>query len=218
MELQKGESLSLDYQRFDLSRITIGLGWDVSNIKPPFWKKWWSKGAEQETPIDLDAIAVLVQHTAPTVDWQNIPLDKSIQVKPQTEGDVVYYNQLRDASGHVIHSGDNTTGIGDGDDEQIEVHLKQLSAHYKRVVFIVSIYQGVARKHHFGMVKNAFIRALDATGREMTRFYLSEELEYQDRCTVIFGEVYHQRSEWFFRAVGEGYTSDDFRELFPATI
>ncbi len=215
IELQKGESISLDYQRFDLRTISIGLGWDVSHVPTKFWQKWWKNKEEPAVRIDLDAIAVLLDKEGKINNWGDIQLEKQeIVATPTKGGDIVYYNQLSHPSGQVIHSGDNTTGVGEGDDEQITVHLEGLGSQYHRVVFLVSIYQGKARNHHFGMVQNAFIRASDATGREMTHFQISDEQEYDKMRTLVFGEVYRNRSQWFFRAVGEPYEGDDFREVF----
>lgn len=116
--------------------------------------------------------------------------------------DVIFYNNLRHSSGCVVHQGDNLTGAGDGDDEQIMIDLSRLPAQYDRIVILVSIYKATDRRQHFGMIRNAFIRLVDAdTNKELCIYNLSEN--YNGMTAMIFGEVYRYNGEWKFSAVGQ---------------
>ena len=108
--------------------------------------------------------------------------------------------------------GDNLTGEGDGDDEQILVTLNELPAQYDRIVIVVNIYQAVQRRQHFGMIQNAFIRLLDIqNGRELCRYDLTEN--YSGMTAMIFGEVYRRDGEWKFNAIGQGTKDTGLGEL-----
>ena len=116
--------------------------------------------------------------------------------------DVVFFNNLRHSSGCVLHQGDNLTGAGQGDDEQIMVFLSKLPAQYERVVILVSIYKAIERNQHFGMIKNAFIRIFDAdTNKELCKYDLSEN--YDGMTALVFGELYRKNGEWKFNAIGQ---------------
>ena len=125
-------------------------------------------------------------------------------------GDVIFFNNLRHSSGNIWHTGDNLTGEGEGDDEQIIVKLSQLDACYDKIVILVSIYRGTERGQDFGQVENAFIRAVDARGQEMLRYDLSNEEKYDGMCSMIFGEFYRRNGGWKFRAIGTPYQTDSF--------
>ena len=121
------------------------------------------------------------------------------------------YN-LHHKSGTVQHLGDNLTGEGDGDDEQIVVDLSKIPAEYDRIVIVVNIYHAVQRKQHFGMIENAFIRLVDGkNNREMCKYDLSED--YSDMTAMIFGEVYRHDGEWKFNAIGQGTKDPGIAEL-----
>lgn len=126
--------------------------------------------------------------------------------------DVIYFGNLQHRSGAVKHMGDNLTGAGDGDDEQIVIELNQVPAEYDRIVFVVNIYQAVQRHQHFGMIRNAFIRIVDArNGQELCKFNLSEN--YSNMTAMIFGEAYRHNGEWKFNAVGQGTTDPALPDL-----
>ena len=126
--------------------------------------------------------------------------------------DLVYFGNLRHSSGAVMHMGDNLTGAGDGDDEQIVVELNSLPECYDRIVIVVNIYESVARKQHFGLIKNAFIRLVDANkGTEMYKYNLTED--YSGKTAMIFGEVYRHNGEWKFSAVGQGTNDPGLGEM-----
>ena len=123
---------------------------------------------------------------------------------------MVFFNNLKHASGCVIHQGDNLTGAGDGDDEQIMVDLSRLPAQYERIVILVSIYKASERNQHFGMIKNAFVRLVDARNNNEMCIYTNKELciynlseNYQGMTAMVFGEVYRYNGEWKFNAIGQ---------------
>jgi stress response protein SCP2 len=108
--------------------------------------------------------------------------------------------------------GDNLTGAGDGDDEQIVVDLPAIPADYDKIVMVVNIYQAVPRKQHFGMIRNAFIRIVDQrTNTEMCRFNLTDD--YSGMTSMIFGELYRHNGEWKFNPMGQGTTDPGLGEL-----
>ena len=126
--------------------------------------------------------------------------------------DLVYFGNLKHKSGTVNHMGDNLTGAGEGDDEQIVIDLSRVPAEYDKIVIVVNIYQAVKRKQHFGMIQNAFIRLVDArNNKEMCKYNLTEN--YSGMTAMIFGEIYRYNGEWKFNAVGNGTTDPGLGEL-----
>ena len=126
--------------------------------------------------------------------------------------DVVYFGALRHGSGAVQHQGDNLTGAGEGDDEQIVIELDKVPAQYDRIVVVVNIFRAEARHQHFGMIENAFIRIVDArNNQELCRFNLSEH--YDGMTAMIFGEVYRHGNEWKFNAIGQATTDPSLEAL-----
>ena len=124
----------------------------------------------------------------------------------------MYFGNLRHRSGAVQHMGDNLTGAGAGDDEQIVIELDRVPAEYDRIVMVVNIYQAMARKQHFGMIRNAFIRIVDArNNQELCRYNLSDN--YDDMTAMIFGEVYRHNGEWKFNAIGQATKDPGLGEL-----
>ncbi len=189
ISLQKGQKVSLSKDNAGLSKVLIGLGWDeVKQSRGLF--------APKPQPIDCDASALLLQN-GKLVGGKN---------------DLVYFGNLKHKSGAVNHMGDNLTGAGDGDDEQIVVDLNALPECYDRIVIVVNIYESVARKQHFGLIKNAFIRLVDAQkNTEMYKYNLTED--YSGKTAMIFGEVYRHNGEWKFSAVGQGTNDPGLGEL-----
>lgn len=179
VSLQKGQKVSLTKDNQGLSRVVIGLGWDEVQQKRGFF-------APKPQAIDCDASAFLLTN------------GKLLGVD-----DIVYFGNLRHKSGTVQHMGDNLTGAGDGDDEQIVVELDRVPAEYDRIVLVVNIYQADKRKQHFGMIQNAFIRIVDArNNQELCKYNLSDN--YDGMTAMIFGEVYRHNGEWKFNAIGSG--------------
>lgn len=174
VQLQRGANISLTKTAPSLQQVAIGLGWDAQS----------STGAA----IDLDASAFMLADTG------RVPGDDYF----------IFFNQLRSPEGAVAHQGDNTTGLGAGDDEVIHVTLSQVPASIQKVVFTVTIYEAEARQQHFGMVNNAFIRVVNlANQQELARYNLTETVTSE--TAMIFGELYRYRDEWKFRAVGQGF-------------
>ena len=179
VSLQKGQKVSLTKDNAGLSRVVIGLGWDEVQQKRGFF-------APKQQEIDCDASAFLL------ADGKLRGVD-----------DIVYFCNLRHKSGTVQHMGDNLTGAGDGDDEQIVVELDRVPAEYDRIVLVVNIYQADKRKQHFGMIQNAFIRIVDSrNNQELCKYNLSDN--YDGMTAMIFGEVYRHNGEWKFNAIGSG--------------
>lgn len=189
VSLQKGQKVSLSKEHAGLSKMMVGLGWDeAQKAKGGFF-------APKPKPIDCDASALLLKNGR--------LCDKS---------DIVYFGNLGHKTGAIQHMGDNLTGAGDGDDEQILVDLGKIPADYDRIVIVVNIYQAVQRKQHFGMIQNAFIRLVDQRNNgEMCKYNLSED--YSGMTAMIFGEIYRHNGEWKFSAVGQGTTDPGLGEL-----
>ena len=117
----------------------------------------------------------------------------------------VYFGNLVHSSGAIVHQGDNLTGAGDGDDEQIMVDLPNIPANIDKLVFVVNIYDANVRHQHFGLIRNAFIRLVDlSTQKEICRFNLSDD--YSGRTGLVVGEIYRHNGEWKFNAIGQGVT------------
>lgn len=188
ISLQKGQKVSLSKESAGLAQVVVGLGWDEVKRKGGFF-------APKPQPIDCDASALLLKNG-----------------KLIDNTDLVYFGNLRHKSGTVQHLGDNLTGAGDGDDEQIVVDLSRVPAEYDRIVVVVTIYQAIQRKQHFGLIENAFIRIVDGkTNQEMCRYNLSEN--YPNMTAMIFGEIYRHNNEWKFNAIGQATNDPGLAEL-----
>lgn len=115
----------------------------------------------------------------------------------------MFYNNLKSPDGAVVHSGDNLTGAGDGDDEQIIIDLSKISPDATEIAFIVTIHQADVRRQNFGQVRNSFIRIVDnATNTELVKYELEEDFSIE--TAVEFGRLYKRNNEWKFEAVGVG--------------
>ncbi len=110
---------------------------------------------------------------------------------------VIYFGNLKSRCGGVVHTGDNLTGEGDGDDEQILVDLAKVPAQINKLVFVVNIYDCVRRKQDFGMIQNAFIRVVDQANREELVTYNLRD-NYSGRTSLIAAEIYREDGEWKF--------------------
>ena len=188
ISLQKGQKISLTKDNAGLSKIIVGLGWDEIERKKGFF-------APKPQAIDCDASAIILTNG-----------------KLASNRDVVYFGNLRHSSGAVIHMGDNLTGAGDNDDEQIVVDLNTLPQEIDKIVFVVNIYSAVSRKQDFGMIKNCFIRIVDGKNNsEICRYNLSEN--YDGMTAMIFGEVYRHNAEWKFNPIGQATTDPGLGEM-----
>lgn len=220
INLQKGQTIDLRKndrgETNDLSSVTIGLGWDVRQKNSGgggLLGKLFGGGGAKEAEFDLDAIAFLLDANGKVADMGRTVQTQEGRQVGLYEGDVIFFNSMRHPSGHIWLTGDNRTGAGDGDDEQIIVKLDSLHPKYEKIVFIVTIYQGRQNNQHFGLIDNAFIRAADSKGKEIARFSLSGESAYNGMCAMVFGEVYRKDGTWKFRAIGDPYPTDNFVEL-----
>ena len=174
ISLNKGGNISLSKEAPGLSKVTIGLGWD--------------ERATDGSDFDLDASAFLLGESG----------------KVRNDADFIFYNQLKSSDGSVEHLGDNTTGGGDGDDEQVRIELNKVPSDVHKVAFCVTIHEAEGRRQNFGMVSNAFIRVVDdSNGKEIARYDLSEDSSTE--TAMIFAEVYRRGSEWKFKAIGQGF-------------
>ena len=189
VSLQKGQKVSLSKDNAGLSKVVVGLGWDEAPQKRGFFN------LGKQADIDCDASAILLH-----------------EGKLIYKEDVVYFGNLRHPTGTVQHMGDNLSGAGEGDDEQIIVDLASIPAEYDKIVVVVNIYQAVQRKQHFGMIQNAFIRLVDGrNNNEMCRYNLTED--YGNMTAMIFGEIYRHNGEWKFNPIGQGTTDPGLGEL-----
>ncbi len=183
ISLKKGQKVSLTKGNPGLSKVVVGLGWDVNQF---------DTGGD----FDLDAAAFLLG-------------DSGRVTKSE---DFVFYGNLSHPSGSVQHMGDNLTGAGEGDDEQILIDLAKMPPEYDKIVIVVNIYSAVQRKQHFGMIQNAFIRLVDGrNNKEMCRYNLTED--YSGMTAMIFGEIYRHNGEWKFGAIGQGTTDPSLGDL-----
>ena len=175
VSLQKGQKVDLTKGNPGLSKVIIGLGWDTNK---------YDGGAE----FDLDAAAFLLNDTG----------------RVRADNDFIFYNNLSDATGSIKHLGDNRTGEGAGDDEQIRIELANVPGDIDKVAFTVTIDQADERQQNFGQITNAFIRVFNEdSNEELVRYDLSEDFSIE--TAVVVGELYRHNTEWKFSAVGSGF-------------
>lgn len=175
VNLQKGQKVSLTKAAPGLTNVVVGLGWDINQF---------DTGGD----FDLDTAAFLLTDAG----------------KVSKTEDFVFYGNLTHPSGCAQHMGDNLTGAGDGDDEQIKVNLSLVPENITKIAFTVTIYEAESRRQNFGQVNNAFIRIYnEATGEELLRYDLGEDFSIE--TAAVFGEMYKHNGEWKFNAIGSGY-------------
>ena len=196
VNLQKGQKVSLVKSNgAKLTKLMVGLGWDAieEEEKGGFLSRIFGGGKKD---FDCDASVFVCKNG-----------------KIASVDDIVYFGNLEHDSGAIKHMGDNLTGEGEGDDEQIFVDLNKIPADYDKLVFVVNIYKAVDRKQDFGIIKNAYIRIIDNdNGEELCRYNLSGG-DYNGMLAMIVGEVYRYKGEWKFNAVGNGTTDPGLQEL-----
>lgn len=193
VNLQKGQKISLTKDNAGLSKVMVGLGWDPVQEKKGLLGGLFGGGGAD---IDCDATVFMLDDNDRMNHKKNI----------------VYYGHLMSDCGSIKHMGDNLTGEGEGDDEQIMVNLAQVPQDVKKLLFVVNIYNAAKRNQHFGMIQNAFIRIVDmSSNSEILRYNLSEE--YGGKTALIAGEIYRHNSEWKFGAIGEGTNDDSLSTL-----
>lgn len=175
ISLQKGQKVDLTKTNPGLTKLMVGLGWDTNK---------YDGGAA----FDLDAAAFLLSATG----------------KVTGQEDFVFYGNQKHVSESVVHMGDNLTGDGDGDDEQVKVDLAKVPAGIDKITFTVTIYEADERKQNFGQVSNAFIRIVDESkNEELIRYDLGEDFSVE--TAVVVGELYRNGAEWKFNAIGSGF-------------
>ena len=185
INLEKGQNLFLKDSDHDLSKLTIGLGWDTNK-----------SGGSQ---FDLDASAILLESSG----------------KPSNKMDLIYFGEKMHFSKKIWSNGDNLTGAGEGDDEQITVKLNEIAPNYEKIIFFVNIYQATSRRQHFGLVENAFIRAVDAKGVEIAKFQLSGK-DYSGKTAMMFAELYRNSGGWKFKALGDARMADSPKPIYES--
>lgn len=174
VSLSKGGNVSLSKEAPGLTNIVIGLGWDTRS----------TDGSD----FDLDASMFVLKEDN----------------KVRNDSDFIFYNNKTGADGSVEHLGDNLTGEGEGDDEQIKVNLNGVPQDVANLAVGVTIHEAEGRSQNFGMVSNAFIRVINgADNSEIARYDLSEDASTE--TAMVFGEVYRRGGEWKFKAVGQGF-------------
>ncbi len=176
ISLKKGQKVDLTKTNPGLSKILIGLGWDTNKY-------------DGGSAFDLDAAAFLLGEDG----------------KVKSEADFIFYGNLKHASEAVEHLGDNLTGDGEGDDEQIKIDLAKVPADIAKIDFTVTIYDADKRNQNFGQVSNAFIRIVDeANNTELIRYDLGEDFSIE--TAVVVAELYRHNGEWKFNAIGSGFS------------
>ena len=175
INLTKGQKVDLTKGNPGLKSIMVGLGWDVNQF---------DSGAD----FDLDAAAFMLGQNG----------------KCPTEKEFIFYGNLEHSSGAVKHMGDNLTGEGEGDDEQIQIDLTMVPPNVEKIAFTVTIYDSDVRRQNFGQVSNSFIRIVDdSNGQELIRYDLGEDFSIE--TAAVFGELYRHNGEWKFNAIGSGF-------------
>ena len=175
VNLQKGQKVSLTKENPGLNNVLVGIGWDVNRF---------DTGGD----FDLDSAAFMLTDTG----------------RVSSQDDFIFFGNLAHPSGSVRHMGDNRTGVGDGDDEQIRIELSKVPANISRIAFTVTIYDADSRHQNFGQVSNAYVRIMDeSTGAELLRYDLGEDFSIE--TAAVFGELYKNGAEWKFNAIGSGY-------------
>jgi tellurium resistance protein TerD len=173
VNLVKGQKVDLTKGNPGLNKLVVGLGWDTNRFD----------GSE----FDLDAMAFMLDGNK----------------KAQTNNNFIYFNHKKNDAGAVILTGDNRTGAGEGDDEQLIIDLNKVPAGIESIAVCINIYEAAKRKQNFGMVDNAYVRVVnEATGEELSKYDLTED--FSAETAVMAAEIYRHEGEWKFKAIGEG--------------
>jgi tellurium resistance protein TerD len=175
ISLQKGQKVDLTKGNPGLKKIVVGLGWDVNK---------YDGGKD----FDLDAAAFML----------------NLEGKVAEDRNFVFYNNISSPEGSVTHTGDNRSGEGDGDDEQIKVDLSQVPSGVTKISFGITIHEAKERRQNFGQVSNSYVRVLnEESGEEVIRYDLGEDFSVE--TAIVVGELYRNGAEWKFNAIGSGY-------------
>lgn len=193
ISLQKGQKIDLTKGNPGLSKVLVGLGWDPVKKSGGLLGGLFGGG---QANIDCDASVIMLNEHGNFTKETNL----------------VYFGNKRSACGSVLHSGDNLTGEGDGDDEQISVELSRVPSDVHKLVFVVNIYDCVKRRQDFGMIANAYIRIMNGVqGQELCKYNLTEN--YAGKTSLIVGEIYRHAGDWKFAAIGEATTDSSISQI-----
>lgn len=175
VSLSKGQKVDLTKTNPGLTKVVVGVGWDVNK---------YDGGHD----FDLDSSVFLLGDNG----------------KVTSDSDFVFYNNANGGNGSVVHTGDNRTGEGEGDDEQVKVDLANVPANIQRITFTITIHEGEARNQNFGQVSNSYVRIMsEDSGEELIRYDLGEDFSIE--TAIVVGELYRHNAEWKFSAIGSGY-------------
>ncbi|SHK30299.1 TerD family protein [Tepidibacter formicigenes] len=175
VSLKKGQKVDLTKTNPGLNNILVGLGWDVNKYDGGY-------------DFDLDSAVFLLTESG----------------KVNNDSDFIFYNNLKHESGSVTHLGDNRTGDGEGDDEQVKIELNKVPANIHKIDFTVTIHDAIERAQNFGQVSNAYIRVVnEETNEELIRYDLGEDFSIEN--AIVVGELYRHNGEWKFNAIGSGF-------------
>ncbi|MEH1941332.1 MAG: TerD family protein [Nostoc sp.] len=184
INLQKGQHISLTKEAPGLTKLMCGLGWDVAKRSGSGFFGAFSNTQD----CDLDASVICLDQKGKITDISNL----------------IYFANLSHKSGAITHLGDNLTGAGSGDDEQIIVDLTRLPKEIVKLVFAVNIYDCIARKQEFTQVQNAFVRLVNTSNnQEVAKYHLSGS-EYKGMTGMVMAEIYNHNNEWKMAAIGNG--------------
>lgn len=175
VSLSKGQKVDLTKTNPGLTKVVVGLGWDTNKY-------------DGGNNFDLDSSVFLLGENG----------------KVTNETDFVFYNNPQGANGAVVHTGDNRTGAGDGDDEQVNINLSTIPANIQRIAFAITIHDAASRNQNFGQVSNSYARIFnETTGEELIRYDLGEDFSIE--TAIVVGELYRHNGEWKFSAIGSGF-------------
>lgn len=216
--LEQGEKREWPTEGFDLTRVTIGLGWDLRKPEAP--KNILEKllGKPDPVPFDLDAIALLLDGNGRLANLGHKRSLPDGKIQHMVDSDIIFYDNLHHPSGHIWHTGDSTEGKAGRDAEQILVNLQKLPSNYQSIIFLAAIYRGLEKGQDFGHVSNAYIRAVDANGKEMARFQLSADPVFGQMRAVTFAQVFRKGNGWEFVAIGKGHEKNDLQDLLRGYV
>ena len=173
--LSKGQKVSLTKGNPGLKNIVVGLGWDTNKYDGGF-------------DFDLDSAAFLLGEND----------------KVNSDSDFIFYNNLKHSSGAVEHLGDNLTGKGDGDDEQIKLDLSLVPQNVNKIAFTVTIHEAQERRQNFGQVNNSYVRVVNTdNNQELLNYELGEDFSIE--TAIVVCEIYRHNGEWKFNALGSGF-------------
>ena len=240
--MTENKIIIFDEKEYDISKITIGLGWNIRKKRLSFWGRYFF---DDQADFDLDAIAFLMDKHDRVNNLGNDLFLTGKRKVPFQKSDIIYFHNLTAPSGnlgayydstprkiektiacfiengeYVIHTGDNLSGSSeeDADAEQIIVLTNEVPTRISKILFLVCIYKGKERAQHFGLIENAYIRAMDANGKEMARFKFSDEKAFEHKCSMIFGELYREEKKWAFKTNIFAYETDNFVDILRKYI